>query len=258
MSSPAATHGVRKLPRYDLYGALIGAVLFGAAGGGYGVFLHFNPEYREALIRERLSKPHPDSRRYVASIQAIRYQSLTELLLRNTVAPLLTGGFVGAVVGTVVRRSRARREPAARVVGPPFKMVEILVVASIVVLLIAWFNPGPRDGLVFYEGRDQFYWLDQLEYGDPPARDRALNALCTLLEGRPFPCRATIVAAIAEIGEDGATAVPVLTKLARSEEEGVRNAAVEALKRLRPASAPSRTSDPNRDPAEAPGNEEND
>lgn len=111
-------------------------------------------------------------------------------------------------------------------------LVEMLVVVAAVGILFALLQPGGGDGLVYYKGKDQFYWLENLVFRRDCDKKEAIDALCILLEGKPFPCRSTIIPAIAECGNDARIAIPVLTRLTADDEEIVKEAAIDALRRL--------------------------
>ncbi len=230
----------RKLPPYHVYGALAGALCLGLLGASYGALLHFNPEWKEAIIRERLSAPHPDSRRYVASIQAIRYRGFVETVIRQAILPLVCGGMLGAGIGAVVGLVKYRRQPDAyeKEVPRPFSLIELLVVIAVVAVLVGYLMPATGAGLVYHQGKDQFYWLERVEHGPASEREEAIRALCTLLERKPFPCRATIIPAIAECGDEARIAMPILDKLSSDREESVRKAAIDALETLRSDARP--------------------
>jgi hypothetical protein len=100
-------------------------------------------------------------------------------------------------------------------------------------MLVAMLAPVGGTGLVYYDGKDQFYWLEQLEFGPESARPTAITALCSLLERKPFPCRSTIIPALADCGGDARPAIPILEKLTTDNEESIKTAAVEALLKLR-------------------------
>jgi hypothetical protein len=223
-----------KSPPCWLYGVAVGAICCGAAGAAYACFLHFNPEYKDALIREQLSKPHPDNPRYVASILAIRYQGLAELVVRRALGLFVFGGLLGGALGFAFAEFRRRKQPAASEAGRAwrFKLIDVLVVISILGVLIAIFQPGQGAGLVYYQGKDQFYWLQRLQFESSSERRQAVTALCSLLERRPFPCRSTIIPALAECGPDAAPAIPILQKLTLDGEETVSTAAADALLKL--------------------------
>jgi prepilin-type N-terminal cleavage/methylation domain-containing protein len=214
---------------YHIYGAVICSLCFGLAGSGYGAFLYYHPEYRETIIQRQLSRPHFDSRRYVASILALRYQGFFELALRSSIIPLIVGAIVGAGIGSFVGWKKNRRLSRPADDSPRFTLVEMLMVLGIVAILLAFALPGARAGCVYYDGKDQFYWLEIVERGQGAQRKKAIAALCKLLEGRPFPCRSTIIPTIAKCGSDAKVAIPVLKTLTADSEESVRIAAVKAL-----------------------------
>src|SRR2546425_8558191 len=121
-----------KTSHYIIAGAVAGAFLFGAGGGLYGSCLYFNPTYRETLIRQALSKPHPDSPRYVASITSLRYETCLGLVALKSAGPLLLGVFVGSFTGTLcwhLKHSAPLNQPLAS--GVPPKSIEFLVAFSI-------------------------------------------------------------------------------------------------------------------------------
>jgi hypothetical protein len=224
-----------KLKCYPLCGAAFGAICLGLAGAAYGTFLHLNPDYRDSLIRDELSTPHPDNPRYVAAIVAVRYQGFTELVIRKSVVPFVVGGLLGAAAGSGFAQYRRRKQLHPSDVTRPrrFTLVELLVVTAIIGMLVAMLAPVGGTGLVYYDGKDQFYWLEQLEFGPESARPTAITALCSLLERKPFPCRSTIIPALADCGGDARPAIPILEKLTTDNEESIKTAAVEALLKLR-------------------------
>jgi hypothetical protein len=220
---------------FPLYGAAFGAIFLGMAGAAYGAFLHLNPDYRDSLIRDELSKPHPDNPRYVAAIVAVRYQGFTELIIRKSIVPFAIGGLLGAAAGSVFAQFRRRDHLKQSDVIPPrrFSLLELLMVTAIIGILVATLSPIGGAGLVYYDGKDQFYWLEQLEYGPESARPTAINALSSLLERKPFPCRLTIITALAKCGGDARPAIPILEKLTTDTEESVKTSAADALLKLK-------------------------
>ncbi len=233
MSTDLSPPAAQRFPRYSLWGALVGAICLGLAGGSYGAVLHFYPEYKEAKIRGQLSRPHPDSERFVASVYSIRYLSLSQLVLRMAVPPLLCGALAGAYVGAIIAQIKWRKLlgvlPEKRPCSPT--LIELLVATAVIFLLIALIQP--KEGLVYYDGKDQFYWLNRLKRGEASDKGQAVKALCTLLEGHPFPCRSTIIPALATCGQDAEMAIPILERLATDREEAVREAADKALHKLK-------------------------
>lgn len=231
--------------KYTVLGVVLGATSLGLAGAAYGAFLHLNPEYRDSLIREELSRSHPDNPRYVAAIVALRYQGFTELVIRNSIVPFVIGGLLGAAIGSgfghFQRRNRVQSSDELR--ARRFTLVELLVVAAIIVILVTLLVPIGRSGLVYYHGKDQFYWLEQLEFGPESARPTAITALCSLLERKPFPCRSTIIPALAECGSDAVPAIPILERLTTDTEKSVKNAAINALLKLQNVAEPSDTTE---------------
>jgi hypothetical protein len=214
-----------------LVGALVGGLCFGLAGACYGTFLHFNPDYKEELIRKRLSEPHMDSLRFLASVQAVRYQGFGEIVLRHAVVPLIVGCAFGAVGGAAFSawKHKAQTGAFAKEASGGFTFVEFLVVLGIVACLVGLLFPVTGSGLVYYQYQDQYYWLERLQLGSTSEREAAMEALCALLEGKPFPCRSTIIPAIAKCGEDARRAIPVLRTLSSDPEKSVSKAATEAL-----------------------------
>lgn len=209
---------------------LVSGLCFGLAGAAYGGFLHFNPDYKEDLIREKLSVPHMDSARYLASAQAIRYQGFGEIVVRKAATPLILGVVLGMGASVVLGHLKHQEMAGVAEKAEPRRLtlIEFLVVLLIVGSLVE-ILPVAGTGLVFYEGKDQFYWIERLEFGPASEREATIDALCALLEGKPFLCRTTIIPAIAKCGDDAKTAIPVLEKLASDSENSVSKAATEAL-----------------------------
>jgi prepilin-type N-terminal cleavage/methylation domain-containing protein len=226
--------------KYAVFGAILGATFLGLAGAAYGAVLYLNPDYRDSLIREELSRPHPDNPRYVAAIVALRYQGFTELIIRKSIAPFVIGGLLGAAVGSGLAQFRRRKQVHSSDLARPrrFTLVELLVVTAIVGILVAMLQPIGGSGLVYYDGKDQFYWLEQLEFGPALARPTAITALCSLLERKPFPCRSTIISALADCDGDARPAIPILEILATDTEESVKTAAADALLKLKAVAGP--------------------
>jgi hypothetical protein len=226
--------------KYAVFGAILGATSLGLAGAAYGTFLHVNLDYRDSLIREKLSKPHPDNPRYVAAIVDLRYQGFTELVIRKSIVPFVVGGLLGAAAGFGLIQFRQRNRLHRSDVMRPrrYTLVELLVVTAITGILVSLLIPIGGSGLVYYDGKDQFYWLEQLEFGPDSARPSAITALCSLLERKPFPCRSTIIPALADCGGDARLAIPILEKLTMDTEESVRTAAADALLKLKAIAGP--------------------
>lgn len=221
---------------YPWCGAVLGAICCGLAGAAYGTFLYMNPDYRELLIRNKLSRPHPDNPRYVAAIVAVRYQGFTELAIRKSVVPCVIGGLLGAAAGSGFAQYWRRKQVQSSDVmrpGRSFTLVELLVVTALFGVSVEMLAPIGGTGLVYYDGKDQFYWLEQLESGPASARPAAIPALCSLLERKPFPCRSTIISALARCGGDARPAIPILEKLTTDTEESVKTAAADALLKLK-------------------------
>ena len=221
--------------KFTLVGAILVGITCGLAGAAYGSFLYMNPDYRESLIRKELSAPHPDNRRYVAAITALRYQGLVELIIRNSVVPLVIGSLLGAAGGSGFDLHRGQKQPDSSDQVQPAGMtpIEWFVVLAIIVALAATLAPIRGTGQVYHNGKDQFYWLEQIESGPKTRRPTTIAALCELLERKPFPCRSTIIPALAECGSDARVAIPVLERLTTDAEEKVKQAAFDALKKLK-------------------------
>ena len=120
--------------RCMMLGGFFGVVVLGLAGASYGLFLHMNPEYRESTIREQLSKPHPDNPRYVAAIVSLPYQGLIELVLRNSIVPLIIGGLLGAGLGSGYWNLKNKHQQADDEGG--FTLIEFFVSTAIILTLV--------------------------------------------------------------------------------------------------------------------------
>ena len=210
-----------------LWGVL-GASLFGGIGAAYGAWWYFAPEAREDYIKEQLSQPHFDSPRYVAGIVAWRYRTLDGLMGQYGFGFALLGFGVGLLAGRV--REETLHPATADEVR--FHLLEMLAVSSITAFLVVSLMPR-QGGLVYYEDKDQFQWLMQLEFGEEPQQREAVAAVAKLLENPPFPCRSTLIPALAKAGALAEPALPILQELTKDEERPVREAAAKALGEIR-------------------------
>jgi hypothetical protein len=219
--------------RMPILWALFGTALGGGIGTGYGAWLFYSPDYREAYIRETLSQPHMDSQRYLAGVLAWRYRTLGSLVRQYGFAAALSGFAIGSLVGLVrreIREAKLVSDPRAK--ARPFSLIELMSVIAIITVLVSLLLPR-NYGLVYYEQKDQFHWLMLLQTGGESEQREAVAALCEILKEPPFPCRSTIIPALAEAGPLAEPAIPVLKELAKDEELPVRDAAVEAIRTIR-------------------------
>lgn len=228
--SPRGWFAVWRMP---ILWALFGTALGGAIGAGYGAWLFYSPERREADIRETLSQPHMDSQRFLAGVLAWRYRTLGSLLRQYGFAAALSGFAIGSLIGLVrreIREAKLASDPKAKVL--PFSLIELMSVMAIITVLISLLLPR-NYGLVYHEEKDQFQWLRILANGDESEQREAVAALCEILKEPPFPCRSTIIPALAEAGPLAEPAIPVLEELTQDEERPVRDAAIDAIQKIR-------------------------
>lgn len=223
--------------RHIIVGWVVGVAVCGLPTAGYGSFLHFHRDYMEAKIQEQLRRPHPDSVRYLARVQGVRYLGHSELMWHYGSWPAFSGGVLGIVWALILIRIRRLPPP-----GPtePFirkpvtdLLFEGVVVTSISLTLISVVSlQASNFGLVFYGGRNQFDWLDDLEHGQPGQIDVAISATCALLSEHRFTCRSQMIPALATWGSKARVAVPILRRLLDDEEVRVREAAAAAIAKI--------------------------
>ncbi len=206
---------------------LLAGLCLGGLGAAYGAYLHFHPECKEKLIQWTLSLPHPDNYGYLASAQAVRYMGLWEITARKAVLPGLAGALAAGFVMLIHVRARcgaARKEfPAAK-----WSLMGLAILLAAALL----FRAGTGSGMVYYEGRHQFYWCEQLESENESQRWRAIQAACSLLQGKPFVCRFRMITALAACGDSARASIPVLEKLLRDQESVIRAKAAWALTKI--------------------------
>ena len=211
---------------------LIGAAICGGIGAGYGAWLFYSPEYREAYIRETLSQPHMDSQRFLAGVLAWRYRTLGSLVRQYGLKAALAGFAIGVFAGLVrreIREAKLANDPKAKAL--PFSLMELMAVMAIIAVLISLLLPR-NYGLVYHDGKDQFHWLRILANGGESEQREAVAALCEILKEPPFPCRSTIIPALAAVGPLAEQAIPVLEELTGDEERPVRDAAIDAIQTI--------------------------
>ena len=208
---------------------MLGGLFLGGIGAGYGAYLHFHPKNKEKLIERTLNLPHPDNYEYLASAQAIRYMGFWEIVSREAIVAGLAGALIAGLIGLAVMRfghspglGRLRLEKSL-LMGLAFFLATALL-----------FGVKSGSGMVYYDGHNQFYWCQQLESKDKAQQRQALQSACALLSGRPFTCRTRMIIALASCGDEGKTAIPVLTELLQDREPIVCAKAAWALTKMGP------------------------
>jgi len=214
-----------------IYAMVVGAV-FGLFGAAYGAFLYFSPEYRESIIREQLQRPHPDSQRYVARVVSLRYETLASLVVLRSVWPAIAGLCIGALLGRWHTAGTRQTQEPSFIANLTNSLVTSALPGIAMLAVVFAFAPMHNHGLVYVDGKDQFDWLVQLEYGTESEKREAMAAFTVLLQEPAFPCRSTIIPALAESGPIARPALGVLQELTTDTEEPVRAAAQEAVKQL--------------------------
>jgi hypothetical protein len=128
--------------------------------------------------------------------------------------PLLAVLVVGATWWVLAhRRSQARLLTAIE-----------LTVLILVMLLVAGHYLLPataRAHREYYQGKDQFQWVEQLTSGDAAAKSEAVAALCEILKSSKTSVRWYIVQELGAAGRDAEAARPILVKILYVEDDPV-------------------------------------
>jgi hypothetical protein len=96
------------------------------------------------------------------------------------------------------------------------------------------FPPQPAPP-VYYQGTRHGAWINQLGWDEnPEKRKEAAIALGEILRTSESPHRLMIVQCLGHSGEDAKPAVPALEGLLAGEDRQLREAALEAIKRIDP------------------------
>ena len=113
-------------------------------------------------------------------------------------------------------------------------LIELLIAIACIVLLLALLTPArsklPR---TYYQGKDQFHWMKQLEHPNPEKRQFAVLALSEMLKEKKCWSRSSIVNQLGSKGAEARTALPALERLVHEDEE-LRRVAVAAIKNIDP------------------------
>src|SRR6266849_3588041 len=113
-----------------------------------------------------------------------------------------------------------------------------LLLFSCAILISALIPPVARVHRAFYEGKDQFEWLAQLKDEGPGKQQEAIAALCVILQkgdlhNDPW-WHAHIAKVLGHYGPEAKSAIPTLKTLLSDEDERVRDAALEAIRKIDP------------------------
>jgi hypothetical protein len=98
----------------------------------------------------------------------------------------------------------------------------LATIAGVAILIGLLIPPVARLHREYYQDKDQFEWARILESAEGETRQRAIEALCTLLKRKADKFIVREVALHALVRAQAKEAVPVLTELMRTDDESLR------------------------------------
>ena len=117
--------------------------------------------------------------------------------------------------------------------------INVLCVAACLSVLFGLLSMPTRARVnrAYYNGKDQFQWLTQLQDGNDADRQEAVVALCDILRNgklRDPGWDAEIAKRLGRLGPEALASLPTLRELARNEDQWVREAALQAIQSIDP------------------------
>jgi hypothetical protein len=110
-------------------------------------------------------------------------------------------------------------------------MALICVVVAVGIL----FTPtGARIDRLFYHGKDQFYWSQELQSADPARKQEAIVALTSMIRSSKSSARYWVIQQLAECGPEAISAIPALAEVAHDPNEAlvIRERALQAIDQI--------------------------
>jgi hypothetical protein len=110
-----------------------------------------------------------------------------------------------------------------------------LVIVGVIAILIALLVPPRPTARVYFQGKSQFHWMNQLGWDeDPENRKAAAIALGEIIRTNKIRYRCAMVSVLANSGAEGKPAIAALKELLDDDDEELRRAALSAIERIDP------------------------
>ena len=115
-------------------------------------------------------------------------------------------------------------------------LISWLVIIAVTAILIALLVPPRPTPRVYFEGKSQYHWMNQLNWDeDPEKRREAAVALGEILRSTKIKCRCLIVANLRLSRSHGKPAIPALIELLDDDDKELRQDALAAIEQIDPA-----------------------